>query len=246
MQYLSTVKDHVWFEELYLDARGKEKRLLDDTMVARLPYVPKEVPNYKEWEARAYSFERLKKYFQSVKDLKSLLDVGCGNGWAAARLADNKLLNVSAVDVNIEELKQADRVFQKPNLSFYYGDIFEDIFPHSSFDFIVQNSSAQYFPDLTALVQRLLLFLKDGGEIHIADTPFYKDEEIAQAKERTVQYYTSLGCPEMADHYFHHRLTDLSPFAYTVLQDKSPLSKIRSLFSTALPKNFRWVRIRKK
>src|SRR4051812_38558261 len=119
MQYLSNVGNHVQFEELYLDARGKEKRLLDDTIVAQLPFVTQGVPNYKEWKARAYYFERLKKYFRSVKTPKSLLDVGCGNGWAAAGLANNKHLEVSAVDVNIEELKQADRVFKKPNLSFY-------------------------------------------------------------------------------------------------------------------------------
>src|SRR6187551_2908418 len=104
MQYLSSIDHQAPFEELYLKVRAKENRLLADEIVARLPHISPEMsPNYKEWNARSGSFRRLKKYFESIKESKSLLDVGCGNGWAAAGLAGNELLQVTAVDVNEEE-----------------------------------------------------------------------------------------------------------------------------------------------
>ena len=244
MQYLSIVDHHAPFEELYLKVRARENRLLADEVVARLPDISPEMsPNYKEWKARSGSFKRLKKYFQSTKESKALLDVGCGNGWAAAGLAGNELLEVAAVDVNEEELLQAERIFQKPNLLFYYGNIFEDIFPPSSFDFIVLNSSAQYFEDLKTLVERLFYFLKKGGEIHILDTPFYSDSEWEVAKSRTQSYFRSIGCPEMAKHYFHHRLAELAPFKYETVSKKGILDKLRSPFSDQVPANFIWIKI---
>lgn len=244
MQYLSNVNLQASFEELYLKVRAKEHRLPDDAVVARLPDITREMsPNYKEWQARSKSFHRLKKYFESINEPKTLLDVGCGNGWAAAGLADNKRLQVSAVDINQLELEQAERVFQKPNLAFYYGDVFENIFPQASFDFIVLNSSAQYFEDLKALVERLFFFLKKGGEIHILDTPFYSDEEWSGAKARSLAYFHSIGCPEMAEHYFHHRLSELASFNFEIVSKKTIVERVRSFFSKVVPSNFIWVKI---
>ena len=245
MQYLSSIDHKHPFEELYLKVRAKESRLLPDEIVAKLPDISaKMAPNYKEWSARSGSFKRLKKYFAGIRESTTLLDVGCGNGWAAAGLAGNGLLQVSAVDVNEEELRQADRVFQKPNLRFYYGDIFEDIFPPASFDYIILNSSAQYFEDLQTLIGRLLYFLKKDGEIHILDTPFYTDDEWASAKSRTQAYFSSIGCPEMVEHYFHHRLSGLASFKYEIVSHRGFLDRIRSRYFSQLPPNFFWIRIR--
>lgn len=246
MQYLSNANSSAPFEDLYLKVRASEGRVLDDDIVALLPNVGKRhVANYKEWQARSASFRRLKKYFDSVTVRKNLLDIGCGNGWGAAGLAGNKLLRVSAVDVNIQELQQAERVFSAPNLAFYYGDIFQDIFPAGQFDFIVLNASAQYFEDLKGLVHRLLFFLKENGEVHIIDTPFYRDEEVAAAKERTRVYFDGLGVPEMAPHYFHHKLSDLSGFSYEILNKAGWWRKLKSRVVPAIPEHFKWIRIRK-
>jgi SAM-dependent methyltransferase len=246
MQFLSAIEPHVSFEDLYIRVRSKEQRLLDDAVVAQLPYPPEgKVPNAAEWKVRAASIEKLKKWFASLKQAAKLLDIGCGNGWAAARLAEHLLLDVVAIDVNVEELEQAERVFKKPNLSFCYGDIFEDIFPEASFDFIVLNASAQYFPDLPALIGRLLYFLKKDGTIHIVDTPFYQDDEIAAAKARSERYYASLDCTEMAAHYFHHKLSDLRGFNVEMqLPSRGMVSRLKSLLSQKATPGFAWLQIR--
>jgi SAM-dependent methyltransferase len=233
------------FEEAYLRIRDKEHRLLDDTTVAMLPRIPAAHPLHREWKARAASFERLRKYLYKVKQHVELLDVGCGNGWAAAALAATVDLNVSALDVNVAELEQAARIFRKPNLQFYYGDVFEDIFPEKSFDYIVLNASAQYFPDLRGLIERLFYFLKDIGEIHIIDTPLYADDEVEAARKRTLEYYTSMGCPELSGHYFHHTFSIIKGFRFEVLSGGGLLKKLISLLQASVPVNFTWVRIMK-
>ena len=72
------------------------------------------------------------------------------------------------------------------------------------FDTIVLASVIQYFPDLPNLLQALRGLLRPGGEIHLVDSPLYPLDAVPAARERTQAYYTSLGFPEMANHYYHH------------------------------------------
>jgi SAM-dependent methyltransferase len=244
VQYLSPQKRDDHFEALYLKVRQQEHRLLDDATVARLPNIGKDHPKHKEWQARAASFKRFQRMMNATKRPLEILEVGCGNGWGCAALARNPLLHVSGVDVNAHELEQAARLFQKPNLQFYYGDIFEDIFPAGSFDIILLNAAVQYFPDFAGLIRRLFYFLKDDGAIHIRDTPFYEDDEIAAAKARTEDYYKSMGVAALSEHYFHHRRAELEQFHTEILSQGGGLMyKIQSLFRPSLPANFIWARI---
>jgi ubiquinone/menaquinone biosynthesis C-methylase UbiE len=247
VNYLSVIENKFRFEELYLRARSKEQRVLSDEMVKLLPYIKREQSvHYKEWKARAHTFERLRNYFGAVNSPKKLMDLGCGNGWLAAGLAQNECLEVCAVDINDEELKQGARVFHRHNLGFYYGNINEEIFSAATFDFIILNACAQYFENLNGLVQRLFYFLKKGGEIHILDTPFYTEKEASHAKRRTAQYYQSIGFPEMATFYFHHVLEELAPFDYEILSGKTIFHRAAAFFTGDVPDNFYWIKIARK
>ena len=44
------------------------------------------------------------------------------------------------------------------------------------------------------------------------DSPLYEDSELENAVQRSGQYYSSIGFPEMTEHYFHHRVSDLKRF----------------------------------
>lgn len=138
-----------------------------------------------------------------------ILDLGCGNGWMSNRLAEIPTWEVVGIDVNQVELIQAARLFGRENLQFFYAHL-PDLglsAPDAigQFDCIVLAASLQYFPDLEALVSYLKLLLCQGGEIHVIDTHFYHDEvAAAAAKQRTVDYYSNLGVPEMAFFYHHH------------------------------------------
>lgn len=197
-------------ESLYLAVRRAENRVYDDSEVERLPYL-EDHQHAAEWKLRARSFQRIHHYF-TQKGRGIVLDLGCGNGWFAGRLSDIAGLCVVGLDVNLTELEQAARLFSQESVNFVYGDVFSLGLPPASFDLITLGASVQYFPDLDELLQRLLGLLVEGGEIHVFDSPLYAESEVEAARQRSLSYYTRLGFPQMADHYFHHGLNRLESY----------------------------------
>ena len=97
------------------------------------------------------------------------------------------------------------------------GDIASGILSDRQFDIIVFAASIQYFRLPDEILDHCLHYLKPSGEIHIIDTMFYPPKAITGAKERTAQYFCSMGYPEMACHYFHHTLSPISQFTHKIL-----------------------------
>jgi len=194
------------FEAAYLAVREKENRLQSDEMVRQLPLVSESHVHASEWRMRAASTERVLSTLHPNTDAV-ILDIGCGNGWFTHHLFQKTGARVIGLDVNGMELAQAARVFQGEQLTFLMADLFDEKWRSGRFDFL--NSSVQYFPDFAQLLERLNFLLKEGGEIHILDSPLYKGQEIAAAKKRTEKYYGDLGFPEMAKYYYHHARTEV-------------------------------------
>lgn len=238
-------KEKNQFEAKYLALRRKEKRLYSDDEVKLLPFASSLNPHKKEWEYRSQSFIRFKEYLKSFNRELEILDLGCGNGWFAGELSKEFSHNFYCVDINLYELKQGARVFKKDKIKFIYGSILQMKLGKNSFDLIVLNSSAQYFSDFNSLIQELLYVLKPDGEIHIIDSPFYEDDKLLNAKQRTEAYYKAIGLPEMKDYYFHHSYKDLMNFNIDFLYNPQKLkNKILSIaFKNDSP--FPWIRIKK-
>lgn len=194
-------------EALYLQIRTQEGRLLSDEAVLQLPNVPNASPYFGEWSWRKRTLGRFKQYVRRTqKSPLRILDLGCGNGWMARHLAENTDWEVWAVDVNRAELEQGARLFAGKNLQFYFADISAAELPLEYFDQIVLAASVQYFSDLRGLIARLRSLLREGGEIHVLDSPFYDSEaQQTAAKARSLAYYTQKGLVEMAAFYHHHR-----------------------------------------
>jgi ubiquinone/menaquinone biosynthesis C-methylase UbiE len=218
------IKPDIIFESSYIELRRKENRLYNDEELSQLPLIVKNHPHHGEWLMRKRSCNRLLHHLQKKQSPQKILEVGCGNGWLAHRLAGIPGCKVIGTDINFTELQQAARVFSHiPNLQFIYCDIHSEILASMEFDCIVLASCIQYFSSLPDTIQFLLGKLKQNGEIHILDSPFYKSEEIDKAKQRTMDYYRELGFPEMANYYFHHPVTALAAFEYEMLYQPSPL-----------------------
>jgi len=233
------------FESIYIALREHEKRIYSDEEVKHLPDTNNSNPHKEEWKLRKHSLHRFTNYTQKYNDKLNLLDIGCGNGWFSANVATGSLFTIYALDVNKFELEQAARVFSLENLCFIYGNIFDNIFEELSFDLITLNSSIQYFYDLNMLINRLIYFLTDEGEIHILDSPIYNQNEFAGAKERTANYYISIGFPEMAKHYHHHTFDELKDFNYKILYDpKAVQNNLKKIFGFK-DSPFAWIRITK-
>ena len=220
VRFLSDPAHYREKERCYLEVRNREGRVLPDEEVLLLPNTLESNPYAREWALRRRSFSRLERYLARRSRGKRIriLDLGCGNGWMANRLAMRAQNDVWAADINERELSQGARLFGRENLHFVYADLLSATgvpgypgmpFRDTLFDFVILAASAQYFPDFPALVGALRNILNPSGEIHVTDSPFYKNEaERAAARRRTLAYYTRVGVPEMADYYYHHLWRD--------------------------------------
>lgn len=194
------------FGDLYIAVRKLEQRFYTESQVRKLPDIEKNHARAKEWAARKISARRFAKYLENKNRPLKILDVGCGNGWFSHLLSSIGNAQVMGIDINVAELEQADKLFKKGNLSFAYADLYQNPLAGEKFDIIVFNSCLQYFRHLHPLFEVVSQLLGKDGEIHILDTPFYAIDNLAKARQRTEDYYTALGFPEMAAHYFHHSL----------------------------------------
>lgn len=187
------------FEQVYVALRAKEGRIPSDELVQSLPYVSNVYPHANEWKRRTTSCNKLLKYIEKESHL-AILEIGCGNGWFSHKmLKENN--RVVGIDVGEEELQQAQRCFQHPNLRYFCCDDLS-LLPKKSFNLIVFNASLQYMQLKDEFWQLLFSLLKPKGEIHILDTPIYTEEEAILAKERTKKYYDSMQV-DLFNYYFH-------------------------------------------
>jgi ubiquinone/menaquinone biosynthesis C-methylase UbiE len=231
-----TAQDNQHFENLYIHTREKERRVYTNEQVALLPDIASSHPYHNEWIVRKQSSEKLVRYLTGKRRALNMLEVGCGNGWLAAKLSAIEKATVTGLDINETELNQARAVFKKDNLHFVYDTVRDGIFPDQQFDVVVFAACLPYFPSLNIL-RSLYPILAPQGEIHILDTPFYKREDVAAARERMKAYYSAMNIPEMGNCYYHHSTEELQAFKPTFLYN--PRSVFNRLMRRKYP--FPWI-----
>jgi len=234
------------FEQMYLSLRKKEDRLYTDEIVKSLPKIPANHVLEREWLVRSISSEKLISYLKRSSSCNKILEVGCGNGWLANKMASELSADVLALDVNETELLQGARVFPSGLLSFVYGDVNRLNLKDIHFDCIVLGSCIQYFQDLEALIRHLVSLLNPSGQIHIIDSPIYSSNEaVIAAKERSLAHFTSLGYPDMTHFYFYHTKRQIGIFNYKILKNPKSIASIikRRVFKATYPV-FPWIMIK--
>jgi ubiquinone/menaquinone biosynthesis C-methylase UbiE len=167
----------------------------------------------------------------------AILETGSGNGWLCGRLGDLPGSTVTGLDINESELKQAKRVFEnKTNILFRVGDII-NVPSDEKMDIVIFAASIQYFPSFNQTIRKALSILNPEGEIHILDSPFYHNAEIAAAEQRSDIYYRSVGYGGMTKFYFHHSIEVLENYDYKMLFN--PFRAVNKLFRRKDP--FPWI-----
>lgn len=226
---MNSLRQHtrpVDFETLYIQLREKEGRVYPDEEVAQLPLVSPTHAHYNEWLMRKASSQRLIRWLKKKKKPLDILEIGCGNGWLSRQLATIPSSMVIGTDINFSEVQQAARVFGEiPNLHFIYTYAELGVFKEKRFDIVIFAAAIQYFESVPETIKKALKWLKEGGEIHILDSPFYSLPELLPAKQRSRDYYESHGFPEMIGYYFHHSFEDLKKFNYKILYQPGKLMK---------------------
>jgi len=229
------------FEKKYLAIREKEKRIYTDEQVYTLPEIGLTHPHYQEWRLRQRSMKRLLRYVNQKK-FKTILDIGCGNGWLSNHLAKTNA-DVFALDVNEVELRQGSRVFNGiNNLNFIYVDVLSNPFKKEKvFDLIVLASSIQYFADVRRLVRSLQSMLTDNGEIHILDSPIYSNKnESVSAKKRSEEYFNTMEHSWMSHYYFHHTFEQFRFIDFKVVYNPTSFyNRLKNIITKTSP--FPWI-----
>jgi 2-polyprenyl-3-methyl-5-hydroxy-6-metoxy-1,4-benzoquinol methylase len=228
------------FEDLYLTVRQKEGRFYTDEQVSQLPDIEEIHPFFHEWQMRARSSSRLINYLQKKNKPLSILEIGCGNGWLSAKMAELDGALVTGLDANKPEIEQARRVFKNSSVRFIYNTFYMESFgKYVKFDVIVFAASFQYFPSAKAIIDDARQLLNPNGEIHIMDTHFYDTEEAKLSASRSKNYYATMGVAEMAGHYFHHSLKSLDAFDHKVMFN--PNNMVNRITKKDV---FYWIRIK--
>jgi ubiquinone/menaquinone biosynthesis C-methylase UbiE len=228
------------FEDLYIAVRQQEKRLYTDEQLLNLPEIDSLHAYCTEWKIRKRSAERLIAYLERKRRNLKILEIGCGNGWLSARMANISDTKVTGIDINQVEINQANRVFKKDNLQFMYDAFNDNTFENESFDVIVFAASLQYFPSVINVLKQAQAILSKRGEIHIIDTPLYDPLEVSEADQRSRDYFTHMGFPEMSDYYYHHSISEFWGFKYRIMFNPD------NIFNRFFKKDpFYWITLRK-
>jgi ubiquinone/menaquinone biosynthesis C-methylase UbiE len=211
LYYFADIGHAEQFEAFYLDLRKKEGRLYPDEIVINLPEIPPVHTHAQEWAIRKCSMEKLIAYLNRRPNLKTILEIGCGNGWLSNKLVTSLPVEVMGIDINEAELRQAASLFHSERLAFGYTDINNALLPTAFFDVIVLASSIQYFPSIDLLLKRLTELLSPLGEIHIIDSPICSSEKEAQTRRaNSARYFNSLEVSAMSNHYFYHAIAEFN------------------------------------
>lgn len=199
------------FEKNYLDVRQKEKRVLSISEIKKLPFVNKSSGDYNLWRTPRHNIFRFLSWIDKKENPLKILDVGCGNGFFTAMM-QKRGHKLTGLDVNLPELRQAAEAFGNHEINWLYADVMTDDLPENNFDLITFCCSFHYFPDPKALLNRCKHLLTPKGEIHIIDSPFYSEDAKQAAKQRSLDYFKSIGSENMHKFYLHNSFDVLIEF----------------------------------
>jgi 2-polyprenyl-3-methyl-5-hydroxy-6-metoxy-1,4-benzoquinol methylase len=96
----------------------------------------------------------------------SVLDVGCGDGFLAARLARRVPL-VVAIDADAPVLGRARARFPDAKVTWCHGDVLTYPLGRESFDAVLSNATLHQLPDAGEALSRLSQLVRPGGTLAI-------------------------------------------------------------------------------
>lgn len=155
-----------------------------------LPYHDRTGRQSRIWQLRARTFDTFLNHLVSSTTHRVLriLDLGAGNCWLSARLAECGHAPV-AVDINLDPvdgLGVCRTVSSDGYASVLPVRAEYDALPFApgSFDIVVFNASLHYSRDILKTVHYTMRLLTAGGLLYILDSPLYSDVESGRSMVR--------------------------------------------------------------
>src|SRR5262249_521421 len=97
---------------------------------------------------------------------RRVLDVGCGDGFLAARLAQ-RVQDVTALDRDAPVLRRARARFAAAPIRWVHGDVMTADLPPAGFDAVVSNAALHHIDDTRAALERLAGLVSAGGTLGV-------------------------------------------------------------------------------
>jgi len=134
--------------------------------------------------ATSHDERRVREYIISKvsKNVRSILDVGCGSGWVAKHFV-LKNVQVISLDVSVVNPAKALELYPSENHFGIAADSFKLPFSDNSFDCVIASEIIEHVVAPADFVKELFRVVKQGGEL-IVTTPY---------KERLI-YYLCVHC----------------------------------------------------
>ena len=137
-------------------------------------------------------FSELPRIFEFSRQLRTILDIGCGTGTQCGDLAGN-VKQVTGIDISgkllaIAEQRKAERKLD--NVEFIKTSLYDERFKADSFDVVMAFYVLHFFEDLDAAVKRIHALLKPGG-LFISETACLGEK--SQMTGKLVRFAGRLG-----------------------------------------------------
>lgn len=97
---------------------------------------------------------------------QTVLDVGCGDGFLAARLS-RRVPDVVALDSDEPVLRRAQARFPDAPITWRHGDVLDKTLELGSFDAVVSNAALHHLGETTAALRRLCSLVRPGGVLAV-------------------------------------------------------------------------------
>lgn len=124
--------------------------------------------DWRKWYIEKVKLKTFKKFGLRIPG-RDILEVGCGNGYAASLITGEKPRSYTGLDIMPEQLEKA-RARDLPDASFVEGSA-DDLsaFPDGSFDAVLDFCILHHVEGWRTFFDECHRVLKDGGNIYVAD-----------------------------------------------------------------------------
>ncbi|RIQ37414.1 class I SAM-dependent methyltransferase [Jiangella rhizosphaerae] len=138
-----------------------------------------------------------------------VLDVGCGDGFLAARLAGGfapadggaaPARRVVALDADAPVLERARARFPDAAVDWRHGDVLTYPFQLGSFDAVVSNATLHHLPDAAAALRRLGALVRPGGVLAVVGFARFERRDLPWAAAA----FVSLGVANRVRRKWEH------------------------------------------
>ncbi|WP_157166912.1 class I SAM-dependent methyltransferase [Streptomyces typhae] len=165
---------------------------------------------------------------------RTVLDVGCGNGRPAVRIAETTGASVVGVDIDRRALAAAAAYARSrrpgADVRFTYADALRLPFPDASFDAALAFESTPHF-DVARLYGALARVLRPGGRL-VVETPYVRGRTTEDLLDRIGPFLSMLNAVSLDPPHEHLAAARYAGLDITELVDISPC--VRGSFSRLL------------